>query len=199
MSISRFYLFFYVVLCFLIAFVWSTYRVYKQTGINPITFSKTDSAHNYAGQIFKLLSVIVLVVVGIYAFFHHYYSYLIPIWYLENHVLKVIGCILLHICLLWIVIAQLQMGKSWRIGIDDKNKTTLVTEGIFNLSRNPIFLGMILLLLGLFLIIPNTITLLILSMSYVILNVQIRLEEEHLLKLHGERYLAYQKRVRRWI
>jgi protein-S-isoprenylcysteine O-methyltransferase Ste14 len=51
-------------------------------------------------------------------------------------------------------IAQYQMSNSWRIGIDEKNKTELVTKGIFY-SRNPIFLGMIISILGIFLILPT--------------------------------------------
>jgi protein-S-isoprenylcysteine O-methyltransferase Ste14 len=31
------------------------------------------------------------------------------------------------------------MDNSWRIGIDEENKTGLVTKGIFSISRNPIF------------------------------------------------------------
>jgi protein-S-isoprenylcysteine O-methyltransferase Ste14 len=35
----------------------------------------------------------------------------------------------------------MQMGDSWRIGIDQEQKTSLVRHGVFKLSRNPIFLG----------------------------------------------------------
>ena len=40
------------------------------------------------------------------------------------------------------LVAQAQMGLSWRIGIDEKNRTGLVTQGLFALSRNPIFLSL---------------------------------------------------------
>ena len=48
-----------------------------------------------------------------------YRKFLVPIAYLENHTVFYIGLVLLHISMLWIIIAQLQMGKSWRIGIDE--------------------------------------------------------------------------------
>jgi protein-S-isoprenylcysteine O-methyltransferase Ste14 len=41
---------------------------------------------------------------------------------------------------------------SWRIGIDQSHRTNLVQSGVFSLSRNPIFLGMMLTLFGLFLV-----------------------------------------------
>jgi protein-S-isoprenylcysteine O-methyltransferase Ste14 len=72
------------------------------------------------------------------------------------------------------------MGKSWRIGIDEERPATLVRQGVFGLSRNPIFLGMMVTLLGLFLSIPNAVTLLVLALGVVLIQIQVRLEEEFL-------------------
>ncbi|HXH19364.1 MAG TPA: isoprenylcysteine carboxylmethyltransferase family protein, partial [Chitinophagales bacterium] len=79
------------------------------------------------------------------------------------------------------------------------SKTKLITTGLFRYSRNPIYLGMVLALLGVFLIAPTALILLILVVCYVLMQIQIRLEEEHLIKLHGQAYLDYKKKVRRWI
>jgi len=68
------------------------------------------------------------------------------------------GVIILLLSLVWIIIAQYQMSNSWRIGIDEENETHLVTKGIFSLSRNPVFLGIILANLGIFLVLPNALT-----------------------------------------
>mgnify|MGYP001490612632 CR=1 FL=1 len=66
--------------------------------------------------------------------------------------------------------------------------------GVFRLSRNPIFLGMRLTLLGLFLVIPNAVTLAVLVLGNVLVQVQVRLEEAF-----GEVYARYREQVRRWI
>jgi protein-S-isoprenylcysteine O-methyltransferase Ste14 len=91
------------------------------------------------------------------------------------------------------------MGEAWRIGIDSEHRTPLVRKGVFGVSRNPIFLGMMITLLGLFLTIPNALTLLALGLGVVMIGAQVRLEEEHLSKLHPNEYADYRKRVRRWI
>ena len=77
---------------------------------------------------------------------------------------------LLFISILLVWIAQSHMRESWRIGIDEINKSELVTSGLFSYSRNPIFLGIMIANFGLFLILPNAFTLLIISLSTIIRN-----------------------------
>jgi protein-S-isoprenylcysteine O-methyltransferase Ste14 len=91
------------------------------------------------------------------------------------------------------------MGSSWRIGLDNEKKKELVQTGLFSISRNPIFAGMTTTLFGLFLVLPNAVTLLVLICGYLLIQIQIRLEEEFLLKQHGEKYLEYFRRVKRLI
>ena len=91
------------------------------------------------------------------------------------------------------------MGVSWRIGIDEEHRTPLVREGVFGVSRNPIFLGMMLTLLGLFLVIPNAVTLHVLGLGVVLIQIRVRLEEEFLSGAHGEAYAEYRRDVRRWL
>ncbi|MCB0370800.1 MAG: isoprenylcysteine carboxylmethyltransferase family protein, partial [Bdellovibrionales bacterium] len=71
--------------------------------------------------------------------------------------------------------------------------------GLFGVSRNPIFLGVIISYIGTFLIIPNLLSFCIMVLTIVILQVQVRLEEEYLIKIHGDEYDEYKNKVRRWI
>jgi protein-S-isoprenylcysteine O-methyltransferase Ste14 len=91
------------------------------------------------------------------------------------------------------------MGDSWRIGIDDKSKSPLVQNGLFGVSRNPIFLGMLIMLVGMLLILPTAATLVITVLGFVLIHVQVRLEEAFLLEKYGEEYRRYQASVRRWM
>jgi len=118
---------------------------------------------------------------------------------LDGYFLFEIGWILLLLSLIVVWVAQSQMRDSWRIGIDEENKTDLITTGLFAISRNPIFLGIMIANVGLFLALPNAFTLLIVSLSTISINTQIRLEEEFLSKEFGAEYTAYQKKVNRWI
>jgi protein-S-isoprenylcysteine O-methyltransferase Ste14 len=181
------------------AFFWRSFVVWKKTRVNPIVFKGTDDAHDFIGRIFKLLFALIVVVVPVYSFWPSVYVYLMPIDWLERSWLRWTGVMLLLLSLVWTVLAQAQMGDSWRIGIDQKHPTNLVQSGVFRLSRNPIFLGMMLTLFGLFLVIPNALTLLTLALGVVLIQIQVRLEEEFLAKTHGNKYAEYRMRVRRWI
>jgi protein-S-isoprenylcysteine O-methyltransferase Ste14 len=58
---------------------------------------------------------------------------------------------------------------------------------------------MIATILGLFLVTPNAFTLLLVVIGYVLIQIQVRLEEEFLYKMHGQTYLEYKNSVRRFI
>lgn len=79
------------------------------------------------------------------------------------------------------------------------NHTDLVERGLYRRSRNPIYVGMLGALVSLALLVPNALTMTCAGVGFVLIQIQTRLEEEHLLGLHGAAYEAYRRRVRRWI
>lgn len=198
-SILKYYLPIFLIVYLVVTFILPSIRVYKKTGINPVTFGKSDNAHDYIGSIMKVLTGLLLIAVLLFSLSDEAYQYLQPINYFNDEWIKYSGLFLVHASLIWIVIAQYHMKQSWRIGVDEKNKTELITTGLFSLSRNPVFLGMILSTIGIFLIISNTLTFFIAATSYIVMQIQIRLEEEFLLKQHGTVYNEYKRTVRRLI
>lgn len=198
-NLIKYGLFAYLIINLGLTFILPSYRVWKRTGIFPVTFSNNDTAHDYIGKVFKVLLALLVITGAIYTFYTEGVKYLLPIWYFENPALQITGLVILFVALAWIAIAQHQMSNSWRIGIDEKNKTRLVTEGVFSISRNPIFLGMLSTLFGLFLVIPNALTFMVFVTGFIVVQIQVRLEEEFLLKAHGEPYKTYCSQTKRWI
>jgi len=95
--------------------------------------------------------------------------------------------------------AQSSMGASWRVGVDARERTDLVTAGPFRFVRNPIFSFVLLTALGLALLVPNVVALAGLFALWVAVELQVRLvEEPYLVHTHGDRYLAYARRVGRF-
>lgn len=183
----------------LITFALPSYLTWKKTGIKPITFGNSDNAYDYIGFAMKLLLALIFGLILIFSLFPIYYQYVLPISYLNLSIFKIAGIVFMHGAMLWIGLAQYQMGISWRIGIDHLNKTTLVDSGLFAISRNPIFLGLLLCLLGLFLLIPSGFLLSVLLTTYFVIQIQVRLEEDFLKLQHDKKYVNYKDKVRRWL
>lgn len=193
------YLFIFYCVFLIALFVIPSYITYKQTGINPFKFSQEETAINYVGKSYKIISAIAFITIILNAFLPTVVQYLVPIEYLKYDILAWVGLGLIHIAFILIFIAQRNMANEWRIGIDNENKVNLVTRGLFGISRNPIFLGVIIVFAGLFLIIPNAVTAIILISGVIVIQVQVRLEEEFLLKELGNEYKNYMQKVKRWL
>ena len=78
--------------------------------------------------------------------------------------------------------------------------TALVTTGIFRYTRNPIYLGMVVMLLGWLMFLHNWLSAVgVVIFVMFITKYQIRPEEEALEKIFGEEYMRYKMNTRRWI
>ncbi|WP_310621842.1 methyltransferase family protein [Flexibacterium corallicola] len=100
-----------------------------------------------------------------------------------------------------------QMGK-WRFGQHQtthnptrpESASALVTGGIYGITRNPMYLGMLLILVGWSIYLSSMAAFLALLIYVFYLNMfQIKPEEEALKKLFGKDYEDYCQRVRRWL
>lgn len=116
------------------------------------------------------------------------------------------GAALLAIGVALYALAGVAMGDSWRMGIDRQSHeqppadrpATLVTTGVFAWSRNPIYLGFDLILIGALLIHGRMILTLVCIALELLLHFQILREERLLAGWYGERFDEYRRRVGRY-
>ena len=126
------------------------------------------------------------------------WSTLVPA--LERSGIAWVGVVVTVVGILATVGAQIRMGDSWRIGVDAAERTELVTGGPFSLVRNPIFTAMLVTTVGLVLMVPNVVALIGLLVLVVGLELQVRVvEEPYLRAAHGVVYVAYERRVGRFV
>ena len=97
------------------------------------------------------------------------------------------------------LLSVLCMKDSWRAGIPDKDKTELVTTGIYRFSRNPAFLGFDLMYVGVLLLYGNLLTLGFSVFAIVMLHLQILQEERYLVNTFGAPYQEYCRHVFRYL
>ncbi len=110
-----------------------------------------------------------------------------------------IGAALMFGVTILMVIAQLRLGASWRIGIEETASPGLVTSGLYQFCRNPIFLGMFTTMTGLVVLLPTLIYSAVFLGTFVCMRSQTLEEEAYLLSTYGEAYRRYAQRVGRFL
>ncbi len=98
------------------------------------------------------------------------------------------------------LLAQHEMGASWRIGVDAGEQTQLVTGGIFGVVRNPFFTASLTVACGLVLMVPSVVAIGALIALVVAVELQVRVvEEPYLLAVQRTTYAAYAQRTGRFL
>ncbi len=170
----------------------------RRIGPGVYTFGSSDSAHDLQGWLFRM------VVRGLGGFFllrliwPEVTEFAGPVPWLANAPAAWGGLAVLMLGSAVAVAGQWQMGASWRVGLG-REATGLVTNGLFALSRNPVFVGFVLVLIGCFLTDANAVTATLAGIGWAAMATQTRLEEAHLTATQGEDYQAYCAQVRRWL
>ena len=126
--------------------------------------------------------------------------FILPLMQLIYAPYRFIGILLLGIGI-WLNI--------WADGLFKRKNTTvkpfekssaLILEGPFRFSRHPMYLGMVIALLGMAIILGSLITFLVPIAFFVSMQIVfIRHEEKALEQTFGREYLDYKKRVRSWL
>lgn len=108
---------------------------------------------------------------------------------------------LLMVCAIWISASAFRAMSHAQTAVDPTKPTTaIVSDGIFGLSRNPLYLSLTLLYIAISLLFNALWVLLLLLPLLVIVQVGvIKREEKYLERKFGDEYLRYKARVRRWI
>ncbi|RXM52868.1 beta-carotene 15,15'-monooxygenase [Chryseobacterium sp. CH25] len=195
----RFFIPFYFILFFIVSFLGISISVARKIGKNPNVLPDDDSAYALVGWYFKLILIALFIYTILFLLFPETIKSAYEVSVLKSNAFQYIGIGLMTVSFIWVIVAQLHMKDSLRIGIDRDLKTKLITNGVFSFSRNPIFLGMVVSLIGFFLLLPTVISLIFLIVGSILIQIQIRLEEAHLLQQHGQIYQTYKKRVGRML
>lgn len=187
-------------LVYLLLWKMKSTQLRRTTGIKAeVMKDSTSNVQQFMGAFSTLLTLYALIIVILHAFnlqFHSLFSRFDLISSLPFDLAGfLIGLFGLSICLY----AQIKMGASWRVGIDEKVKANLVTTGLYHLIRNPTYLGLFLFNFGVWLIWPTWTIFLLDLLFFVFLEVQVRCEEDFLTSTYGEQYLDYKKHTKRYI
>jgi protein-S-isoprenylcysteine O-methyltransferase Ste14 len=123
-----------------------------------------------------------------------------PVGMLDEAWIQTLGIVVATAGIAATVYAQLEMGDSWRIGVDINETTTLVHTGVYGRIRNPIYAAMSMFVFGIALVTPNVVAFAGLTLLVATVELQVRcVEEPYLFRTHGDAYRAYTSRVGRFV
>jgi len=181
-------------LAILITMVLIRSAMLRRQGINTIVFGETDKTDFF---------IVPIVLCFIYALLAPIINLPLPLiikttfWNID--ILNYSAIIICTICLIWFAITLKIFGNSFRVGIDESTEEKLITKGTFSISRNPIYLAMIIFFLGIFISYPTIVTTLFLIFITTLIHRQILREEKFLKSHYGKEYAEYCSNVRRYI
>jgi protein-S-isoprenylcysteine O-methyltransferase Ste14 len=184
-----------ILLCSFFALFFTRIIMLKRRGIKVFVFGKTDTSD------FLLVPFMLLLV---YVAFASSLSLPFPEILIkpliERGLLAIIGILLGTAGVVGFAFSLKAFGDSFRVGIDDENPDKLITNGMFSISRNPIYVSFIFFFFGLMLVNMNIASIVMLFGFFIpIVHRQIIREEKFMKKHYGEQYVEYCERVRRYL
>lgn len=109
------------------------------------------------------------------------------------------GTVVMVAATIFLVLSLDHLGRFTKMGLPVKDTIRLQTAGIYRFSRNPMYLGLILLAIASVLMVPDILSI-ISGITGIILHHLIILREEHFLKRRfGQEYIDYQSKTRRYL
>lgn len=137
-----------------------------------------------------------IILLGMIVLFH----FIFPIKKLYSYPYNLTGLLLIIAGIIIVFAANSILLKKKTSIMPFEIPSVLITSGPFKLGRNPIYLGMALILFGVAAV-PGSLSSFLFPIIFIIIINKsfIPIEENNLEKLFGERYLDYKKKVRRWI
>lgn len=177
------------------------WRFYRLHGRSPIHFPRAgdSSAYAFLSRVLVVFLGMILALGLVTVFWPEGLSRVDLLYQSPGPALMLTGVALAALAFLFVWRGQEDMAASWRIGMDSRERTELVTRGLFRFCRNPIYLGLQLALAGFCCLLPGYLSLDLLVLGVVLLHVQARLEESYLLERHGRAYAEYCTRVGRFL
>jgi protein-S-isoprenylcysteine O-methyltransferase Ste14 len=172
----------------------------RVNGDDPeVIYNDSRPTQRYFGSLSRLLSVSIVLLIVIHSKGVTDIAGFYQMDLLDYDIFDFIGFVLgfggLALC--WQ--AQRQMGNSWRVGLDRKNKTELLTTGVFQTIRNPTYSGLFIICAGTLMIFPTMSFLVWVMVFCIAIEFQVRIEEEFLTDTHGEQYTRYYQTTKRYI
>ena len=168
--------------------------ILRKRGIQVIVFGQTDKSD------FLLVPLVLAIAYTALA-----NTFGLPVWKVLIHPFwnnDISGWIGLFLCVaanIGFALTLAAFGNSFRVGIDENKPDKLITNGMFKISRNPIYVCFLMFFTGLFLIHLNIVIAVSVVLFALAIHRQILREEKFLTSHYRAEYEKYRRKVRRYL
>ena len=112
----------------------------------------------------------------------------------------VLASVVAGVCVAMLGVASFRRARTTLNPLKPEKSSALVMSGIYRYTRNPMYLGLLLALLGWAFFLSNALAFLFLPAFILYMNrFQIAPEERVLVSVFGQEFTAYLSKVRRWL
>lgn len=170
--------------------------------INPIVIGGGKKGLFLAIELMAVVGLVVWIVAVLLYALHSAFRFvpsLLDSRLVSSFAAQSVGVVFVTLGLVIFGLAFISFGDSWRVGIDQRTPGALVSGGIFAVSRNPIYVFLVLWFMGTFLINGTLLFLIFAVLAIGFLHWQILQEEKFLLRLYGRPYQDYCRRTGRYL
>ncbi len=183
-------------------------------GVSVVDYKELKKRHPRAMRVIQGVEMLVIATVFSYIFVAPLYIFgisaqtLVDIFTFPPDIIpqpyNLVGILLIPIGMLLVIWANYVLLHIGKIGLRDRepmqSPSKLVLFGPYRFTRNPIYLGCLLMLLGLVIVWSSLVTTFLLAVVYIVFRyVFIKREEIILEEKFKEDYPEFKKRVKRWL
>lgn len=191
-----------LILFALYGLLWRLKKVQMQRseGVNPdVIFKAQKAVQKYFGVLEKILPILLTIILLLHFSLLPSWSITAPLFGKDSMYNEFAGLFVGLLGLMLCRVAQVTIGKSWRVGIDSDAKPGLVTNGVYKWIRNPTYTGLYLVCSGVYIALPSLLLMYWLLAFFISMEFQVRCEEEYLETMYGDEYRDYLKTSKRYI
>ncbi|MEQ1494706.1 MAG: isoprenylcysteine carboxylmethyltransferase family protein [Novosphingobium sp.] len=168
------------------ATLWRGVAIRRATGDRPWAFASAKGVQRVAGGSFALSVAALLAAAALAP------AGVTTDWTVWATFVALVGAAI-------VIVAQIQMGRAWRVGVREGDAPLFVSHGLFQFSRNPIFVGMMLIGLSAAMVSVVWWGWVALALLIASCTVQVRIEEAHLEASFGQDYRNFRATTPRWL
>ena len=146
-----------------------------------------------------ILSTACILLTIVSVFFEPFYQLTGVISFIRFPLIAYLGLVLFGVSILLGAIFSAQLKDSWRVGVHEDQKTTLIKDGVYAHIRNPYFLSYFIMFFSMLCIRPSLLLLALILAAVTVFHKMVRKEERYLSGVHGREYEEYKNQTGRYL